>query len=109
MPLLYLIIAILAEVLGTSALKASNGFTLWRPSLVVVVAYGISFYFLALSLRTIPVGVAYAIWSGVGIVLISLIGWFAFRQTLDVAAIVGLGLIIAGVMVINLFSSTLGH
>lgn len=106
MPFVYLAIAILAEVIGTSALKASNGFTIWVPSTVVVVAYGVSFYFLSLALRAIPMGVAYAIWSGVGIVLISSIGWVFFRQRLDAAAIVGIGLIIAGVGVIHLFSST---
>lgn len=109
MPLLYLVIAILAEVVGTTALKASNGFTAWGPSLVVVLAYGASFYFLALALRTIPVGVAYAIWSGVGIVLIAAIGWFVFRQALDAAAIVGMGLILAGVIVINVFSGAMRH
>ena len=86
MPLLYLVIAILAEVVGTTALQASHGFTAWGPRLVVVLAYGASFYFLALALRTIPVGVAYAIWSGVGIVLIGVIGWFVFRQALDAAS-----------------------
>lgn len=106
MPFIYLAIAILAEVVGTSALKASNGFTVWAPSTVVVLAYGVSFYFLSLALRTIPVGVAYAIWSGVGIVLISTIGWVLFRQRLDAAAIAGIGLIMAGVVVIQLFSST---
>lgn len=106
MPFVYLAVAILAEVIGTSALKASNGFTVWVPSAVVVVAYAVSFYFLSLALRTIPVGVAYAIWSGVGIVLISTIGWVFFRQRLDAAAIAGIGLIIAGVGVIHLFSST---
>jgi len=106
MPFAYLALAILAEVVGTSALKASNGFTVWTPSAVVVVAYAVSFYFLSLALRTIPVGVAYAIWSGVGIVLISAIGWVAFRQRLDAAALTGIALIIAGVAVINLFSST---
>jgi len=106
MPFMYLAIAILAEVVGTSALKASNGFTVWVPSAIVVVAYGVSFYFLSLALRTIPVGVAYAIWSGVGIVLIATIGWLLFRQRLDAAAIFGMGLIIAGVVVIQLFSST---
>ena len=106
MPFIYLAIAILAEVVGTSALKASNGFTVWVPSAVVVAAYGVSFYFLSLALRAIPVGVAYAIWSGVGIVLISTIGWVLFRQRLDAAAIVGIGLIMAGVVVIQLFSST---
>jgi small multidrug resistance pump len=106
MPFIYLAIAILAEVVGTSALKASNGFTVWAPSTVVVLAYGVSFYFLSLALRAIPVGVAYAIWSGVGIVLISAIGWVLFRQRLDAAAIIGIGLIMAGVVVIQLFSST---
>ena len=106
MPFVYLAIAILAEVIGTSALKASNGFTVWLPSTVVVAAYGVSFYFLSLALRAIPVGVAYAIWSGVGIVLISAIGWALFKQRLDTAAIIGIGLIMAGVVVIQLFSST---
>lgn len=106
MPFVYLAIAILAEVVGTTALKASNGFTVWVPSAVVVVAYGVSFYFLALALRAIPVGVAYAIWSGVGIVLISALGWVLFRQRLDAAAVIGIGLIMAGVVVIQLFSST---
>ena len=106
MPFLYLAVAILAEVVGTSALKASNGFTVWLPSLVVVAGYGVSFYFLSLALRAIPVGVAYAIWSGVGIVLISVIGWALFRLRLDVAALVGIGLIIAGVILIQLFSTT---
>lgn len=106
MPFIYLAIAILAEVVGTSALKASNGFTVWLPSAVVAAAYGVSFYFLSLALRAIPVGVAYAIWSGVGIVLISAIGWVFFRQRLDAAAMVGIGLIVAGVGVIHLFSAT---
>jgi len=106
MQFVYLAVAILAEVIGTSALKASNGFTVWQPSLVVVAGYAVSFYFLSLALRTIPVGIAYAIWSGVGIVLISAIAWVIYRQALDVAAIVGIGLIIAGVGVIQLFSST---
>ena len=105
----YLAIAIVAEVVGTSALKASNGFTVWQPSLIVAVGYGISFYFLSLALRTIPVGIAYAIWSGVGIVLISLIAWVAYRQALDLAAMVGIALIIAGVCIIQLFSRTMQH
>lgn len=111
MPFLYLAVAIIAEVIGTSALKASNGFTVWLPSLVVAAGYSVSFYFLSLALRAIPVGVAYAIWSGVGIVLISVIGWALFRQRLDAAALVGIGLIIAGVIVIQLFSTTVrgGH
>ena len=111
MPFLYLAVANLAEVIGTSALKASNGFTVWLPSLAVVAGYEMSFYFLSLALRAIPVGVAYAIWSGAGIVLISVIGWALFRQRLDAAALVGIGLIIAGVIVIQLFSTTVrgGH
>ena len=106
MPFVYLAIAILAEVIGTSALKASNGFTVPLPSLVVVTGYSVSFYFLSLALRAIPVGIAYAIWSGVGIVLISTIAWIVYRQALDTAAIVGIALIVAGVVVIQLFSST---
>jgi small multidrug resistance pump len=106
MPFIYLAIAIVAEVIGTSALKASNGFTALLPSLVVMAGYSVSFYFLSLALRAIPVGVAYAIWSGVGIVLISAIAWVVYRQALDFAAILGIGLIIAGVVVIQLFSST---
>ena len=106
MQFLYLAIAIVAEVVATSALKASDGFTAWRPSLLVVAGYVVSFHFLSLALRTIPVGVAYAIWSGVGIVLISVVAWMMYRQALDAAAIVGMALIIAGVAVINLFSTT---
>lgn len=106
MAFMYLAIAILAEVIGTSALKASNGFTVLMPSVVVVAGYAVSFYCLSLALRSIPVGVAYAIWSGVGIVLISAIGWVLFRQRLDAAALIGIGLIIAGVVVIQSFSAT---
>ena len=109
MQFVYLAIAIVAEVIATSALKASNGFTVWRPSLIVALGYGVSFYFLSLALRTIPVGIAYAIWSGVGIVLISVIAWVAYRQSLDLAAIVGIAMIIAGVCVIQLFSRTMQH
>lgn len=104
MPYLYLAIAILAEVIGTSALKASEGFSRLLPSLVVVAGYGTAFYFLALALRVIPVGIAYAIWSGVGVALITLIGWFVFKQRLDAAALAGVALIVAGVVVIQLFS-----
>lgn len=109
MQLAYLAIAIVAEVIGTSALKAADGFRVLVPSVVVVVSYSISFYFLSLALRTIPMGLAYAIWSGVGIVLISLAGWLFYRQALDGAAIAGMGLIIAGVAVINLFSKSMPH
>ena len=106
---LYLGIAVAAEVIATSALKASDGFTRLLPSLVVVVGYGIAFYFLSLVLKTVPVGVAYAIWSGAGIVLISLVGWLWQGQTLDLPALAGMGLIVAGVLVIQLFSKTAGH
>ena len=101
---IYLAIAIVAEVIGTSALKASDGFTKLYPSLVVAVSYGISFYCLSLTLRTVPVGIAYAIWSGVGVVLVSLIGWLVFNQKLDLPALLGITLIAAGVAVLNLFS-----
>jgi small multidrug resistance pump len=104
MPYLYLAIAIVAEVIGTSALKASEGFTRGLPSLVVIAGYGVAFYFLSLALKTIPVGVAYAIWSGVGVALITLIGWLVFEQALDAAALAGIGLIVAGVVVIQMFS-----
>ena len=103
---LYLGIDVAAEVIATSALKASDGFTRLLPSLVVVVGYGIAFYFLSLVLKTVPVGVAYAIWSGAGIVLIGLIGWLVLKQPLDLPAALGMGLIIAGVAVIQLFSRT---
>ena len=103
---LFLGIAIVAEVTATSALKASEGFSRLWPSAVVVLGYGVAFYFLSLTLRTVPVGVAYAIWSGAGIVLIGLIGWLALKQPLDQPAMLGMGLIIAGVAVIQLFSRT---
>jgi small multidrug resistance pump len=101
---LYLAIAILGEVIGTSALKATEGFSRLGPSLVVIVGYGVAFYFLALALKTIPVGVAYAIWSGVGVALITLIGWAVFKQKLDAPALFGIALIVAGVVVIQFFS-----
>jgi len=106
---LYLAIAIVAEVIATSALKASDGLSRLWPSLVVVAGYGVAFFCLSLTLRTIPVGIAYAIWSGVGIVLIAGAGWVLYRQVLDLPAIIGLALIIAGVLVVNLFSKTVGH
>jgi small multidrug resistance pump len=109
MDYLYLVGAIVAEVIATSALKSSQGFSKLIPSIIVVVGYSVSFYFLAIVLKTIPIGVAYAVWSGIGIALISLIGFIAFKQTLDLGAIIGIGLIIAGVAVMNLFSSSLSH
>lgn len=106
---LFLGTAIMAEVIATSSLKASAGFTKVLPSLVVVIGYGVAFYFLSLTLKTIPVGIAYAIWSGSGIVLISLIGWLALGQKLDLASVVGMGLIVTGVVVINVFSKASVH
>lgn len=100
----FLSAAIVSEVIGTSALKSAEGFTRLWPSLIVVISYSIAFFFLSLTLKTIPVGIAYAIWSGVGIALISLIAWVVFGQKLDTAAIIGILLIVAGVMVLNIFS-----
>jgi small multidrug resistance pump len=105
----YLALAIAAEVIATSALKASEGFTRPGPSLLVAAGYGIAFYFLSLTLKTVPVGVAYAIWSGAGIVLIALIGWVVLKQPLDLPAVLGMGLIVAGVAVIQLFSKAAAH
>ncbi len=105
----YLAIAIVGEVIATSFLRASAGFTQLVPSLVVVVGYGVTFYFFSLALGTIPVGIAYAIWSGVGIVLISIIAFLAYGQSLDLPALIGIGLILAGVLVINLFSQSSAH
>lgn len=101
--------AIVSEVIATSALKASDGFTRLWPSVVTAIGYLISFYLLSLALKTMSVGVAYAIWSGLGIVLIACIGWAVFGQKLDLPALLGMALIIAGVAVINLFSKTSGH
>lgn len=106
---LTLALAILAEVIGTSALKASEGFSRLLPSLVVLVGYGTAFYFLSLTLKHIPVGIAYAVWSGAGTVLITLIGVLAFRQKIDLAGMLGIALIIAGVLVLNLLSKSGGH
>jgi small multidrug resistance pump len=106
---LFLSIAIITEVIATSALKATNGFTRFWPSLVVVMGYGLSFYFMSLALHSIPVGVAYAVWSGVGIILITLIARVAYDQRLDLPAMIGMGLIVVGVIVMNLFSKTVAH
>lgn len=102
-------LAIVAEVIGTTALKMSDGFSKLWPSLVVVVGYAIAFYLLSMTLKYIPVGMAYAVWSGVGIALITLIGWVVFSQTLDWAAWLGIGLIISGVLVLQLFSNSTAH
>ncbi|ANP65617.1 SMR family transporter [Vibrio alginolyticus] len=106
---LYLTIAIIAEVIGTSALKASEGFTQTLPSIVAIIGYGVAFYFLSLVLKAIPVGVAYAIWSGLGVVLVAIVGTVVFNQKLDLAVIIGMLLIIAGVFVMNIFSTSVKH
>ena len=106
---LALAIAIVAEVIGTTALKASNEFTRLWPSLIVVVGYGTAFYFMSISMRVLPVGSMYAIWSGMGILLVSIIGWVVYKQTLDMPAMIGMGLIIAGAIVINVFSKSVVH
>ncbi|MEM8562113.1 MAG: multidrug efflux SMR transporter [Pseudomonadota bacterium] len=106
---LYLTVAIVAEVIATSALKETQQFSKLLPSIIVVVGYGTAFYFLSIVLKSMPIGVVYAIWSGVGIALLSLVGYFVFGQKLDVAAIVGITLIVAGVVVMNVFSNTLAH
>ncbi|MBN4073843.1 multidrug efflux SMR transporter [bacterium AH-315-E07] len=109
MAYLYLAIAIIAEVIATSALKASAEFTKLLPSLIVVVGYGIAFYFMTLVLRTIPIGITYAIWSGVGIILVAIIGAMLYKQIPDISAVIGMGLIISGVVVIHVFSKTMSH
>ena len=102
-------VAIVSEVIATSALKAADGFTRLLPSAIVVVGYGIAFYCLSLVLRTLPVGIVYAIWSGAGVALIALVGWLIYGQALDLPAIVGMGLIVAGVVVLDVFSRTVAH
>lgn len=109
MSYLYLAIAIVAEVIATSALKASMEFTKLVPTLIMIVAYGVAFYCMTLALRTIPLGITYAIWSGLGIVLISLVGVFWYGEKLDWPAILGMTMIISGVVVINLFSKMVHH
>jgi small multidrug resistance pump len=106
---LYLCVAIVLEVVATSALKASDGFTRLLPSVVVVVGYAAAFYTLSITLRTMPVGVVYAIWSGVGVVLITLVGWLLLGQKLDGPALLGIALISAGVIVLNFFSKAVAH
>ncbi|MBS0306963.1 MAG: multidrug efflux SMR transporter [Proteobacteria bacterium] len=103
---LHLSIAIVSEVIATSALKAADGFSRPLPSLIVVAGYASAFYFLSLTLRTIPIGVAYAVWSGAGVALIALVGWLVYGQALDAAGIVGIALIVAGVAVLNLYSGS---
>lgn len=107
--LIILFFAVIAETIGTTALQASQQFSRFWPSVLVIIAYGASFYLLALTLRTMNVGVVYAIWSGLGIVLIAIIGFVVFDQKLDLPALAGLGLIIAGILIIQLYSASAGH
>ncbi len=109
MPWLFLGIAITGEVIGTTALKASEGFTRWGYGSITVISYAISFYFLAIVLKTIPVGIAYAVWSGAGVAMVALIGIVLFGQKLDLFAYLGIGLIVAGVIVLNVLSVSTPH
>ena len=106
---LILALAVLFETVGTTALKASEQFTKVGPSIVVILAYAISFYLLSITLRTMSVGIVYALWSGLGIVMIATIGWIVFGQKLDLAALAGLAMIIGGIVVIHLFSNSVTH
>jgi small multidrug resistance pump len=106
---IYLFIAIVAEVIATSALARSDGFTRLWPTLISAVGYGLAFYLLSLVTRTVPVGIVYAVWSGAGIVLVAAAGWLLFGQKLDLPAIIGLAMIVAGVLIINLVSKSVGH
>lgn len=106
---LFLGVAIFSEVIATSALKASEGFSKTTPSIIVLVGYGLAFYFLSLTLKTIPVGVAYAVWSGVGIVGVSIIGLLLFKQKLDFPALLGMAFILTGVLIMNVFSKSVAH
>ena len=109
MPYVYLALSIVAEVIATSSLKASDGFTKLWPSVIVVVGYGVAFHFLALTLKTIPIGVAYAIWAGAGVSLVAVVGWVLFGQKLDAPAILGMALIVTGVVIMKVFSKATGH
>lgn len=105
----YLLIAVITETIGTASMQASEQFTRFWPSVLLVVAYGVSFYFMSLTLKYMQVSVVYAIWSGLGIVLIGFFGWVVFKQSLDFAAIAGMALIVAGVVIINVFSNSATH
>lgn len=106
---IFLCVAIVSEVIATLALKSSDSFSKLWPSVLVVIGYGFAFYFLSMTLRSIPVGIAYAIWSGLGVVLIAIVGWFLFNQKLDLPAVIGMLLIVCGVVVMNVFSKSVSH
>ncbi|WP_430611986.1 DMT family transporter [Flavobacterium sp. JP2137] len=107
--LVFLLIAIVLETIATTCLKASDSFTKWIPSLFTVLGYAGAFYFLSLTIRTIPLGIAYALWSGIGIVLITAVGYFIYKQKLDLPAVIGISLIVFGVIVIQVFSKSTSH
>ena len=102
-------LAIVAEIIATSALQATQGFSKLWPSVLTLAGYALAFYFLSLTLRSIPLGIAYAIWSGVGIVCVSIIAYFLYKQSLDLPAILGMSMIVGGVVIINLFSKSVAH
>jgi small multidrug resistance pump len=105
----FLLIAIVGEVTATTSMKISDGFSKLIPSLITIVGYGISFYFLSLALRDIPISIAYAVWAGVGIIFVSAIGYFYFKQSFDVPGVIGIALILCGVVIVNAFSKMAGH
>ncbi|MES2070990.1 MAG: multidrug efflux SMR transporter [Pseudomonadota bacterium] len=106
---LILAVAIVAEVIATSALKAADGFTKPWPTLLVALGYGIAFYCLSITVRTMPIGIVYAIWSGAGVTLIAMVAWLFYQQSLDLPAILGMALIVAGVVILNVFSKSAAH
>lgn len=108
-PMMALSIAIVCEVIATSYIPKTEQFTKVMPSTVVLIGYGIAFFLLSITVQTMPVGVVYAIWSGAGIVLVATVGYFVYGQRLDLPALVGIGFIIAGVLIVNLLSKTVGH
>ncbi|EKM14472.1 small Multidrug Resistance family protein [Vibrio harveyi] len=108
-PLVALSIAIVCEVIATSSIPKTEQFTKLMPSTVVIIGYGIAFFLLSVTVKSMPVGLVYAIWSGAGIVLVAAVGYFLYGQKLDLAAIVGIGFILSGVMIVNLLSKTVGH
>nr|WP_045381194.1 multidrug efflux SMR transporter [Vibrio campbellii] len=108
-PLVALSIAIVCEVIATSSIPKTEQFTKMMPSTVVIIGYGIAFFLLSVTVKSMPVGIVYAIWSGTGIVLVAAVGYFLYGQKLDLAALVGIGFILTGVMIVNLLSKTVGH
>lgn len=109
MKYVYLLLAIAFEILGTSSLQESEQFTKWKPSVMVVIGFGLAFFFLSASLKYLPLGIVYALWAGIGIVAISIVSVVRFKQTLDFPAILGIALIVAGVVIIQLFSKVKTH